>query len=242
MTKTVSVGLLLCLGAICASAQFGGLLKKNFGTKGSSDVTAVMTQGQGLISYVTMATDNGVIAVEGLMSVFPPEKVQKVADLAAKYNELKKAKRSDQNIDAESVILASQIAAEMAQLDSEWQTHVKEKSATIRKTDARLALVILADGMAATKAAETAQAMQRAAQDLKSDPTQVTKMKRMLDMAALLATVGKEIPKQVNSFRTVRGMTKRIADAEKIQLAADPSPDKVKDKTSYENTVKEIAE
>jgi len=240
--KTVSVGLLLCLGTICASAQFGGLLKRTNGTKGSSDATAVMTEGQGLISYVTMATDNGVMAVESLMTVFPPDKVQKVADLAAKYNELKSANRSDQNIDAESIQLASQIAVEMAQLDAEWQTHVKEKSAAVKKSDARLALVILADTLAATKAPEIARAMQSAAQDLKSDPTQVSKMKRMFAMAALLATVGKEAPQQVNSFRAVRGMTKRIAEAEKIQLAADPSPDKVKDKTSYESTDKAITE
>ena len=239
--KTVSVGLLLCLGTICAYGQLGGLLKKNNGAKGS-DVTAVMTQGQDLLSYVTMATDNGVMAVEALVSVFPPDKVQKVADLAAKYNELKKTKRSDQNIDAESVQLASQIAAEMAQLDSEWQTHLKEKSAAVKKTDARLALVILAGGLAATKTPETARAMQHAAQDLKSDPTQVSKMNRMLGIAAVLATIGKEAPQQVNSFRTVRGITKRIAEAEKIQLAADPSPDKVKDKTSYESTEKAIAE
>ena len=64
--------------------------------------------------------------------------------------------------------MASQIAAEMAQLDSEWQTHLKEKSAAVKKADARLALVILADGLAATKAPETAKAMQSAAQDLKS--------------------------------------------------------------------------
>jgi hypothetical protein len=236
MMKTATVGLLLCLGAISVSAQLGGLLKKN---KGAGDVTAVMTQGQDLASYVTIATDNGVKAVEALASVFPPDKVQKVADLAAKYNELK-AKRSDQNIDAESIQVASQVAAEMAQLDSDWQAYLKEKSATVKKADARLALAILADGLAATKAPDTAKALQSAAQGLKGDPTQVSKMNRMLSMATLLVTVGKEAPQQVTSFRTVRGITKRIAEAEHVQLASDPSPDKVKDSVALETSTKEL--
>jgi len=228
------------LGSICASAQLGGLLKKNNNGKGG-DVTAVMTQGQDMLSYVTIATDNGVKAVEALASVFPPDKIQSVKDLAAKYNELK-AKRSDQNIDAESVQVASRVAAEMAKLDSEWQTHLKEKSAAVKNADARLALVILADGLAATKAPEAAKAMQSAAQDLKSDPTQVSKMNRMLSMAALLATVGKEAPQQVNSYKTVRGTAKRIAEAEKVQLAPDPSPDRVKDKVALDTATKELTE
>lgn len=232
--KTASVGLLVfCFGAVCASAQLGGF-KKLAGGKGGGDVTAVMTQGQDMLSYVTIATDNGVKAVEAIASVFPPDKVQKVADLAAKYNELK-AKRSDQNVDSESIQVSSEIAAEMAKLDSEWQSHLAEKSAAVKKADARLALVILADGLAATKAPETAKALQSAAQNLKSDPTQASKMNRMLSIAAVLVTVGKEAPQQVTSYRTVRGITKRIGDAEKVELAPDPSPENVKDTVALES-------
>jgi hypothetical protein len=238
--KTRRIVLILCFGAVCASAQLGGLLKKAPSSKTGTDTAAVMAQGQDLLAYVTIATDYGVEAVDAITSVFPPEKVQKIKDLAAKYNELK-AKRGDQNIDAESVQVASQIAAEMAKLDSEWQIHLKEKSAAVRSADARLALVILADGLAATKAPETAKAMQSAAQDLKSDPTQVSKMNRLLSMAMVLATVGKEAPQQVNSFRTVRGITKKIAEAEKIQLAADPSPDSVKDTTALKMKVTSLS-
>ena len=238
--KNAGIGLLLfCLGTVCASAQLGGL-KNLVGGKGA-DVTAVTKQGQDMLSYVTIANDNGVKAVEALASIFPPDKVQKVAELAAKYNELK-TKRGDQNIDSESIQVSSAIAAEMAKLDSEWQTHVKEKSAAVNKADARLALVILADGLAVTKAPETAKALQGAAQSLKSNPTQVSAMNRLVSMAAVLATVGKEAPQQVNSYTTVRGTVKRIADAEKIQLAPDPSPDKVKDTVSLETATKALAE
>src|SRR5207247_1212504 len=119
-------------------------------------------------------------------------------------------------------------------------THLKEKSAAVKKADARLALVILADGLAATKAPETARAMQSAAQDLKSDPMQASKMNRMLAMAAVLTTVAKEVPQQASSLTTVRGITKRIAEAEKIQLGPDPSPDKVKDKTALTISAKAV--
>jgi hypothetical protein len=238
MNKTVSVSVLLCVGAISASAQFGGLWNKVGGKKPGTDV---MVQGQDLLGYVTIASDNGVKAVEALASVFPPDKVQKVADLAVKYNELK-AKRGDQDIDAESIQITSQIAAEMAQLDSEWQTHLKEKSAAVRVADARLALVILADGLAATKAPETARTMESAAQDLMGDPMQTSKAKHMMSMASLLVTIGKEVPQQVASYKTVREMAKRIAEAEKVHLAADPSPDKVKDKVSLETSTKQLTE
>jgi hypothetical protein len=53
-------------------------------------------------------------------------------------------------------------------------------------------------------------------------------------------TVGKEAPQQVNSFRTVRGITKRIAEAEHVQLASDPSPDKVRDNVALETSTKEL--
>ena len=241
MMKTRRIVLILCFGAICASAQLGGLLKKAPGSKTGTDATAVLAQGQDLLAYVTLATDEGIEAVGALTSVFPPEKVQKLKDLAVKYNELK-SQRGDQNIDAESIQVASQIAVETAQLDSEWHTYLKEKSAAVKKADARLALVILADALAGTKAPETAKALQSAAQDLKSDPTQVSKMNRLLSIASVLVTVGKEAPQQVNSFRTVRGITKRIAEAEKIQLAPDPSPDSVKDKAAFTSTEKAITE
>src|ERR1700722_7901780 len=137
--KTAGLRLILfCLGTVCASAQLGGFKKLIPGGVKNGDVTAVTKQGQDMLSYVTIATDNGVKAVEAIASVFPPDKVQKVADLAAKYNELK-AKRNDQNVDSESIQVSSQIAAELAKLDSEWQTHLKEKSDAVKKADARLA-------------------------------------------------------------------------------------------------------
>ena len=186
--KTGRIVFMLYFGAVCASAQLGGLLKKNTAAKGGADTAAVLTQGQDLLSYVTIATDNGMEAVAVLTSVFPPEKVQKIKDLAVKYNELK-AKRGDQNIDAESLQVASQIAGETAQLDSAWQAYLKEKSGTVKIADARLALVVLADALAGTKVPDTAKALQSAAQDLKSDPTQISKINRMLSIAAVLVIV-----------------------------------------------------
>lgn len=236
--KTVAVTALMVASALCASAQFGRLLKKDK-PAGGSDPAVVLTQGQTLLGYVTIASDQGVKAVEAIAGVFPPEKVEKVRELAAKYNEMK-AKRGDGNIDAESFQLVSQVAAEMAKLDAEWQAHVKERSQAVRKADARLALVLLADAQAALKAQDTAKALQSAAQDLKTDPTQISKANRMLAMSNTLLAVSKEVPGQTSSYKTVRGTAKRIADAEKVQLASDPSPDKVKDSTTLTSSVKEL--
>jgi hypothetical protein len=56
----------------------------------------------------------------------------------------------------------------------------------------------------------------------------------------MLITVGDEASKQASSLKTVRGITKRIADAEKIQLATDPSLDKVKDQVALTSAAKEL--
>jgi hypothetical protein len=245
--KTASVVLILfCLGTVCASAQLGGFkklggLKKLVGGEGGEggDVTAAITQSQDMLTYMTIATDNSVKAAEALASVFPPDVVQGIRDQAEKFHELR-ANEKTHDLDSQHFQLVKNIADETQKLDAQWQTHLKEKSAAIKEADARLALVILADGLAATKAPEVATALRSAVESLKSDPTQALAMKRMLSMAAVMAIIVKEAPQQVKSFTTVRGIVKRIAEAEKVQLNPDPSPEMVKDAVSMANSVKAI--
>src|SRR5260370_41465934 len=83
----------LILTAGSRFGQFGGLLKKINPTTGNDNVPATLAQGNNLIGYITLATDQGMRAIQELASVFPPEKVAKLQEIAAKYNEAKSARK-----------------------------------------------------------------------------------------------------------------------------------------------------
>jgi hypothetical protein len=53
----------------------------------------------------------------------------------------------------------------------------------------------------------------------------------------VLTAVAKQMPKQVESFKTVRGIVKKIAAAENITLAADPPANLMKDPVTAVATI-----
>lgn len=236
--RIVRFGLVVLLAAGCAPAQLGRFTRGAKSPAGA-DPAAALAQGQAMVTYVTIASDLGVQAVEKVASVFPPEKTANLLLLAAKYNELK-SKRSDNNIDAESIKVGSDIAREVEKLEADWQCHLKEKSGAVRSADARLALALLADGQAAAQAPLAARALQTAVQDIKGNPAQAAKATRLISMANVLMVVASELPGQINSFRRVRAINRRIAEAEKFQLPPDPPADKVRDSAALTSSEKEL--
>ena len=225
-----------------AFAQFGGLLgKKNSdgGNEPKVDVNAAMAQGSDMIGYLTIATDQGVMAVETLLEMYPPEKVEKIKKMSMQYNEAK-AKRQDGNIDAEQFRMAGDIGKEMSAMEGDWQTYKKEKAQTVRKADSRLGLMLLADGLAATKAPDTINALQNAIKSIGSNPMNAGNAGKLKKMVSILTVVTTELPNQVGSYKTVRKITKSIAEAEKVQLPADPPANSVKDKQAIQSKSSEL--
>ncbi len=205
----------------------------------SYDTGPALAHGNDLLTYVTTATDQGVKAVQELTDLYPAEKVQAIREAAAKYNELR-AQNPNQNLDSESMQLASSVANEASKLANDWQGYHKEKLQAVRRADSRLSLVLLADAQAALKAPAAMTDLQNASQALASDPMQAANSRRLLSLATALTAVGKNSSQQIGSFTTVRGVARKIAEAEKIQLVSDPSPASVRDSSSLTTSVQEL--
>lgn len=242
MKFTVAILLLVASAAAPVSAQgLGGFLKKPAPASSGPkvDVGNALLAGASMIGFVTIATDQGMKAMDLMMEMFPPEKVAKVKLLNLQYKELA-AKRKDGNIDAEQLKVASDAGQEMAAIQGDWKTYKKEKSAVVTKANSRLGLMLGADAVAASAAPTTLASLQEAGKSLAGNPMQAGKAAQITAQVAILSAVVAQIPQQVKSFTTVRGIVSNIARAEKITLAPDVPADKVKDQASLSKQAKEI--
>lgn len=241
MNTRIALALIACASFLPAQG-LGGLLKKPAAPAASAskvDVGAALASGAEMIGFVTVATDQGMKAVDNLLEVFPAEKVAKVKKLSAQYAELSK-KRKEGNIDAEQLKVASAAGDEMAALQGDWQSYKKEKSSAVAKANGRLGLMLGADAIAASAAPKTLASLQEASKSLASDPLQAGKAAQVTAQISVLSAVVQQIPQQTKSFTTVRGIITNIAKAEKVSLAADLSPDKIKDNASLTASAKEL--
>ena len=142
MNTRIALALIACTSFLPAQG-LGGFLKKSAAPAASAskvDVGSALASGAEMIGFVTVATDQGMKAVDNLLEVFPAEKVAKVKKLSAQYAELSK-KRKEGNIDAEQLKVASAAGDEMAALQGDWQSYKKEKSSIVGKANGRLGLV-----------------------------------------------------------------------------------------------------
>ncbi len=246
--KRYSAGLLSILalaisGAVPASGQFGSWRDKlKDATKnsplGSLTGGSPLTQAGDMASYLTIATDQGMKALDELAAAFPENKVAAFKQLSAQYNEAKTS-RKDGNIDADSFTTASKAAAEMAKLEDDWKSYKKQGAKGVRKADARLALMLIADGEASSKAPKTVRGLQ-AEMKVAAAKKQIDKLDQLKSSAAFLNCVTEQVPSQTQSFTTVRHIAKNIADAEHYQLSPDPSPESLSSTTTMKIAAQKI--
>ena len=226
--------MLLLVSSTIVHAQFGSKLGIGKKSNGGPDTAQVLSQSGDFIKLVTLATDEGFLAMDELAKAFPPEKVAAFSELSKKYHETQK-NRKDGNVDADGIQTASAAYAEFAKLDNDWKSYKKDGAKNVTKADQRLAYMLLVDGLAGIQLPPLSQSIQSTIQSVGSDPTQIGKLNQLKAYAQLFVVVGKETPKQIGSARTVRGIAKQIATAEKMTLAPDPSPDSVKDLASAQS-------
>lgn len=225
--------------ATSAHAQFG-LSKLPLGKKGGAgDPTQTFTQCNGLVKYVTVATDQGVQAMDELAKAFPHEKVADFAELSKRYHELQ-TNRKEGNIDAQGVQLASQMGAEWDKIASDWQSYNKESAQSVRNADHRLALMALADGVAGTKVPETMKSLQSSIESLSHDPLQIGKLGELKAYAQMFTVIGQELPKQIKSANNVRSIAKQIATAENLTLLPDPPASSVSDVATITSNAQDL--
>jgi hypothetical protein len=216
-----------------ASAQIPAFLKgsatsENKGSPVNLDKT--LRQGQDLLAMITLATDLGVDAGQHLAAVYPPEKVELIQKLSAKYNELK-AKRGSGDVDAEQLKLASDISAETAklELESNGSRDQKKTAREVRKAHAKLGVMLIADGLAAIQIPPTVDALKNAISQVTKNPLSgMAKAAQIQKQITVLIAVPGAAASQVQSAKSVRKTCARIAEAEKFSLGADPSADSIK--------------
>ena len=193
-----------------------------------------------MVAMVTVASDLGVQASLTIAEVYPPEMVVKIQALSMQYNEMKK-QRKDGNIDADGVKLSSDISAETANLDGNWQNYQKGKLAVIPKANKMLGLMMLADTVAALKAAQAVQILLNMTKQAQGNPLgMIAVVGKMVAVGKTVKVIVGSIGSQKANYKRVKGIVKNIAEAEKMTLAEDPPAGKVQDMASLTSAVTEL--
>lgn len=213
--STFAIAALLASGTL-AQAQFGGLLKKPDASSPKVDADAVLANGAKLIIFSTLATDLAVDAANGMLDAFPASKVAGIKQKFAKYNELKAKRKDKDQLDADSCTVASDAFDEMAKLDV--KGYEKAKAKVVRPAYAKLGLAVAADGIAATQLPDFVKGAQSTVSSLSSNPLQASKVTKLSAQIVVANALIQNTPKQVNAMKTVRGIAKKIADAEGFKL------------------------
>jgi len=97
--------------------------------------------------------------------------------------------------------------------------------------------MLLADGLAVTQLPGTVVSVQSDVTSMMSNPFQIGKARQLGVTVVLLNAVSKQMPKQVDAFKTVRGIVKKIAVAENMTLAPDPAANLMKDPVTAAATI-----
>lgn len=112
---------------------------------------------------------------------------------------------------------------------ADWSSYKKDKAEVVSQADHRLTLLVLVDALAALQVPSKVESLQAQVTLLASNPMQYKKVMPIKNSIALFLMIGKQMPKQVETFRQARGVIKQIATAEHITLAPDPPADSLKD-------------
>jgi hypothetical protein len=160
--------------------------------------------------------------------MFPPEKIAAFEASSKKYHELQ-ANRTDGYIDAGQCQASTDATAEFAKVMADWSSYNKDKAEVVSRADHRLTLLVLVDALAALQVPSKVESLQAQVMSLASNPLQFRKIIPIKNSVVLFVMIGKQMPKQVETFRQARGVIKQIAAAEHITLAPDPPADSLKD-------------
>lgn len=224
MKKVIGALIAISLFAsVPAHAQFGGLggllggdKKPNPNAAKVPDLDSVMGSGAKIIVFTTIATDLAVVSANQMLEAFPPEKVEAIKATFLKYDELKKKRGSDGQLDANAETLASDGFKAMENLQvADYQ---KGKSQVVRSAYLKLGLALGADAIAASQVPPFLKSGKETVSSLSSNPMQMTKLGKLQAVLTTVTVLGQNVPSQIQSITTVRSLAKKIADAEGIKL------------------------
>jgi len=220
-TTHLAFALVLASGTL-VQAQFGGLLKKNDASTPAVDADALLAKGGKLIAFSTLSTDLAVDAATKMLDAFPASKVAAIKSKFAKYNELKAKRSNKEQMDADSCTVASDAFDEMAKLDT--AGYEKAKAKVVVPAYGELGLAVAADGLAAAQLPEFLKSAQSTTSSLSSNPMQASKVTKLSAQILVTKSLIANTPKQVTAMKTVRGIAKKIAEAEHFKLGEPKLP------------------
>jgi hypothetical protein len=221
--RTFIKGLGVLALATPAMAQFGSL--KKLAGAGTSSAAPALPMSQALfIEYISVATTLGVEGSEKLLELFPPEKIADIQALCEKYNELQKQAKPGE-LDQSCLKCASSTGEETAKLDAALANVDTEKAKALHAAHKNLTLLLIADGFASLNIKSYIDSLQNDIKAAAQNPMKVSSLGSMKAQLETLIFAATAIPTQINSFGTVHGIVKKIAEAHKIKLADDPKPE-----------------
>lgn len=177
------------------------------------DHDRIMISGNRIILFTTIATDLAVASASQMLDAFPPGKVANIRATFAKYNELKKTRGEDGQLDSGSQTLASDGLKAVSELHVE--DYQQGKSEVIRSAYLKMGLALGADALAASQVPAFVVSGKNAISGGASNPLDTANLAMLI---GTVGVVGTAIPAQINSITAVRGIAKKIADAEGVQL------------------------
>ncbi len=183
-----------------------------------------LKQGAELITYVGIATELGISALDQIRQAYPPGRFPKIDVLCNRQAE---AKKNGKNIDLDSETSKSfsDIGPEIENMEKEYKDYKKDKTANFGKAYGKLGLAALADGIATLRVQDTIKGLQGGLDEIAKNPFKITQAGKLKTQIATLVTIGSMLPVQLKCFQGVRGISKSVAAAEKIKLSADLKPE-----------------
>lgn len=207
-----------------AYGQFGLSKSKNKDSKGSDAPGVKLPMAPAaFVQYLRIATDLGMEGTEKLLDLYPPDKIEEIKQICMKYAEAKKDAKPTE-IDENQLKLASLAGEAAAKLEADKALVGAEKQAALRAANKKLGLMLLADGGAAVAIPAYVDSLKADIQSVSSNPLKAGSVNEMKRQLATLTFAGTAVPSQLKSFGTVRGVAKKIAEAQKVTLPPDPKP------------------
>jgi hypothetical protein len=216
-------------------AQFGGFGNLT-GGGGGGDTDKVIKSGTVIIAFSTIATDLAVASAQQMLGAFPPEAVAAIQEKFSKYNELKAARGTDGQMDADSATLASDGFSEMEKLDP--GTYNKEKAKVVGPAYTKLGLALAADLVAIAQIPTFVSSGVKTISSIGSNPMILLKVGKLKTMVGTVVVLAKAIPSQINSIKTVRSIAKKIGEAENVTIGEPKQTIKTMDAQLLADSVK----
>lgn len=209
-----------------AFAQFGK--KKNASGDGGNGAGG----GDGLmpaasfVTYIAIASDLGNQGTMQLLSLYPPEKIAQIKKACEAYSEARRQNKGGEP-DSETIKLCSQALDSATALSAEVDALTEEKKKALSIAHKKMSLMLLADAFAALNGPAIINRLNSDIQSISSNPMKARSLTTMKGQLQVLTFAASAIPGQIKAATTVRDVAKKIAEAQKVKLAENPSDKQV---------------